>query len=69
MYASSRPITHGSRPSAVSAALMPAAIPWAAASSYPVVPFTWPAKYRPGWALTSSVASSWWGGKKSYSIA
>ena len=33
------------------AALIPATTPWPAASSYPVVPFTWPARNSPGNAL------------------
>ncbi len=50
-------------------ALMPAMIPWAAASSYPVVPLICPAKNR---LLTFSVLRSsfnYLGSTKSYSTA
>ena len=43
------------RSSARAAALSPATTPWPAASSYPVVPLTWPAKNRPGTARDSRV--------------
>ena len=48
---------------------MPAINPWAAASSYPVVPFICPAKYNPVINLVSKVLYSCVGWKKSYSIA
>ena len=53
MYASSRRGVHGSRPATCLAALRPATSPWAAASSYPVVPLIWPAKMSPSTALVS----------------
>jgi len=48
---------------------MPAIKPWAAASSYPDVPFIWPAKYRFSILLFSNVYFNCQVGKKSYSIA
>ena len=50
-------------------AFIPQRSPWAAASSYPDVPFICPAKNRPETFLDSSEAFSCDGGKKSYSIA
>ena len=50
-------------------AFMPAIKPWQAASSYPVVPFIWPAKYRLSISFVSKDAFSCVGWKKSYSIA
>ena len=48
MKASSRRRCTGSRSEAAAAALRPATTPWPAASSYPVVPLTWPARKSPG---------------------
>jgi len=50
-------------------AFIPAIKPWPAASSYPVVPFIWPAKNRFFINFVSSVWFNWVGSKKSYSIA
>ena len=54
MYASSRISTSGSRRRARSAALIPASSPCAAASSYPDVPLTCPARKSPSTRLASN---------------
>ena len=48
---------------------MPAISPSAAASSYPEVPHTWPARNRPGTARVSSVGPNWYAGTLWYSTA
>eukprot|EP00962_Isochrysis_galbana_P030705 scaffold9972_cov118-Isochrysis_galbana.AAC.12 len=50
-------------------ALAPATMPRAAASSYPVVPMIWPARYRPSQLETSSVLRRQRGSTKSYSTS
>ena len=47
-------LIQGASPRTRRAALMPATMPWAPASSYPVVPLIWPAKNRPSMTLVSS---------------
>ena len=52
---------NGSLPINDNAAFTPAIRPWAAASSYPVVPLIWPAKYKFLIFLVSSVKKSYLG--------
>ena len=58
MYASCLPRTKGSCSVKARVAFVPASKPCAAASSYPVVPFIWPAKYRPLVHLVSRLCLS-----------
>jgi hypothetical protein len=57
MYASCRLSTTGGRPSIQALAFSPAINPCAAASSYPDVPLTCPAVYKPPMARTRRVTS------------
>ena len=69
MYASDLPRMTGSAPTTLRAALIPATIPWAAASSYPLVPLICPAWKRFSTILVSRDGWSWTGSTKSYSMA
>ena len=59
----------GSFPFIFCAAFIPAINPWHAASSYPEVPFVWPAINRPSIPLYSSDSFKFDGSIQSYSIA
>ena len=69
IYASSLANTSGCFPSSFIAALIPAIIPWPAASSYPLVPLTCPAVNRFSMIFDSNVGFICIGSIASYSIA
>ena len=69
MYASDLVSIIGAFPLIFKAAFIPATNPCAAASSYPELPFNWPAPYKPSIVLNSNVGFNCIGLIESYSIA
>ena len=69
VYPSVRSSTSGDSFFTFSAALIPAMIPWQAASSYPDVPLICPARNSPAIFFVSSVRWSSVGSIESYSMA